>query len=483
MRSSVVGGFVLGLGLFAAGCNCGGGGVGDACDTNSDCDPGLVCDPLRNTCQLPSADAATDSGGGTSSDSGGGTSTDSGGGSSADSGGGTTTDSGPAALGDTGAACTAPGDCADTPSPGDAPLCIPDAFGFPGGYCTNTDCDIGLQDCPGSDAMCITGDMGGNLCVDICLTDTDCRPGYNCFDLGLLAGTPGSGPLACLPLCADDTDCDPGQMCDTTAFTCFTPGASVGDACDLPADCPTGSFCITEPLLGFPGGYCSADCDPSGPGGGTCPSGGTCYETDPMDPTAGTCLLDCTAGPGGGTCARAGYSCSDQLPFGGMLTSPACVPDCMSDSDCTVAGNTCEQIVGLCQPTPTNFGGPCDDASQCVGGLCLDELSSGAPFGNCVDECDPAGAATDCPSGGTCIDFSAFAGTSFGLCFQACDPLMPACRVGYDCTMNAIFPGGPACFADCDSSMQCEFGCCQTGFGGGNCVDPMPMTGPPPMCI
>jgi len=482
MRSSWLGGWtaLLTLVLTGPGCRCTGGGVGDRCSDNADCDPGLYCEPGTLTCA-----AGADGGGGGDAQADAGGTPDA----SAALDAGTDAkiaedagrpDSGPPPLGETGAPCMRDVECAPAMSAGATPFCIPELFGFPGGYCSNNTCDPGTTgECPGADALCL-GDAaaGDSNCVDGCVTDADCRPGYDCFDTGLLGGMPG-GPLACLPFCVDGSDCDAGQSCDATSFTCYTTGSSIGDPCTANADCPMGAVCIGEALLGFPGGYCFAECDPTG--GGACPTGGTCYGTDPMDATAGSCFLDCTPGPGGGTCARAGYACSDALPYGGMLSDPACVPDCSADSDCTEPAFGCEEVIGLCQPPALTFGEACDDQSGCVGGICLDEASSGEPFGLCHDECDPTMSIPgDCPAGGTCIDVSGFAGGTLGLCYPSCDPAMPDCRDGYECTTFPLTTD-EVCLANCTASSQCESGCCALNLFGGSCVDPAGT--PPPSCL
>jgi hypothetical protein len=59
----------LAAAALGAGCRCNGGGVGDACSGNDDCDPGLYCDPNASVCMVL-GDAGADSGGGGSTDAG-----------------------------------------------------------------------------------------------------------------------------------------------------------------------------------------------------------------------------------------------------------------------------------------------------------------------------------------------------------------------------------------------------------------------------
>ncbi|MEP7122803.1 MAG: PPC domain-containing protein [Byssovorax sp.] len=84
-------------------------------------------------------------------------------------------------AGVTGEPCFQSNDCAA--NQGD-PACLSDAEGFPGGYCTEF-CDLAVNDCAG-DAVCAQlGFSVHGLCLDGCLTNGDCRPGYTCQDLML----------------------------------------------------------------------------------------------------------------------------------------------------------------------------------------------------------------------------------------------------------------------------------------------------------
>ena len=53
---------VLLIAVFTPACNCGGGGVGDPCDSQEDCDPGLACDMASLTCVSITDSATTDAG-------------------------------------------------------------------------------------------------------------------------------------------------------------------------------------------------------------------------------------------------------------------------------------------------------------------------------------------------------------------------------------------------------------------------------------
>ena len=47
-----------------------------------------------------------------------------------------------------------------------------------GGYCTIKDCD---DDCPYG-STCVTFENNESFCMDRCLTQLDCRDGYECFE-------------------------------------------------------------------------------------------------------------------------------------------------------------------------------------------------------------------------------------------------------------------------------------------------------------
>jgi hypothetical protein len=86
-----------------------------------------------------------------------------------------------AGTGVTGEPCFDQGDCAA--NKGD-PVCLSDNEGFPGGYCSEF-CDLAVNDCAG-DAICAQlGFSVNGTCLDGCVTNGDCRPGYTCQDLNL----------------------------------------------------------------------------------------------------------------------------------------------------------------------------------------------------------------------------------------------------------------------------------------------------------
>ncbi|HZF51503.1 MAG TPA: hypothetical protein VE093_22760 [Polyangiaceae bacterium] len=79
--------------------------------------------------------------------------------------------------------CLAPSDCRANNTD---PVCIDEAqFGWSQGYCAEF-CDLSTNDCPAG-AVCapvINVPSGAGLCMDSCVNNADCRPGYTCVDNG-----------------------------------------------------------------------------------------------------------------------------------------------------------------------------------------------------------------------------------------------------------------------------------------------------------
>ena len=61
--------------------------------------------------------------------------------------------------------------------------CLDEYDGFPEGYCTFFGCEE-RADCSGVARACLRGAFNGNLCVELCSDDSDCREGYECEGSG-----------------------------------------------------------------------------------------------------------------------------------------------------------------------------------------------------------------------------------------------------------------------------------------------------------
>jgi hypothetical protein len=76
---------------------------------------------------------------------------------------------------DDGEACVTGADCISG-------TCLTGDEGFPSGFCTAADCES-RRDCAGVGRACLRGEFNGNLCVELCSGDADCRTGYECVGL------------------------------------------------------------------------------------------------------------------------------------------------------------------------------------------------------------------------------------------------------------------------------------------------------------
>ncbi|MEW6430961.1 MAG: hypothetical protein AB1730_05575, partial [Myxococcota bacterium] len=240
--------------------------------------------------------------------------------------------------------------------------------------------------------------------------------------------------------------------------------------------------------------------------------------TDCEDPDCNnvTCGMGCTCA----NAVRKEVNCADGLDNDGDMLS-----DC-ADADCMGAGteicndgidNTCDRAIdcgdskctGNAACANLQDGKPCLLDTQCAGGDCLDEATTGAPNGMCSNATScTVGTNAGC-NGGRCLQ-----GNTFNTCFAPCTGTgiggTGACRAGFTCfdpdtnttnNNNACVPlcssdaecaGGGSSYgcnpwrklcgnkdrglgrygAACSSGSQCETGMCFTGtdFPGGYCA-------------
>lgn len=262
--------------------------------------------------------------------------------------------------GKVGAACTKTNQC--TKAGADA-FCIEDKglFGeMPGGMCSAS-CD--LVGCP-SGSGCV--DVGLQICLDLCLANSDCRDGYDCLSI-----TSSDPRRFCFPQGSGGSQCE-GAAC-----------GRLGDECAEDDDCVKGSRCSN-----LVGGYClmnncrASDCD----------------EADEYCMCLGT--GDCAGSTIGlGKCklgvqnCRPGYACyrASSTKFG-YDDDGYCYPrSCDVDSDCREEGNACS--LELCQKSRGLCQDPCKSDGDCVGGDAC-EVSTGRCFTPCSskdDLCGPDG--------------------------------------------------------------------------------------------
>src|SRR5207245_973221 len=137
------------------------------------------------------------------------------------------------------------------------------ATAMPGGLCTYS---CSGDTCP---AGAVCADMrasgSGMLCSKACTAQADCRSGYTCC--------PGFG--ACVPA----ANCPPQQR---------PASADLGKACGAGCNTASGEICAGDPNPEFPGGACTAACNPNDQT--TCPANGKCVSTS----TGSFCFPSCT---------------------------------------------------------------------------------------------------------------------------------------------------------------------------------------------
>lgn len=299
-----------------------------------------------------------------------------------------------AAVGDS---CTTDADC------GAGATCLTD--GFPGGLCT-AECS-GSVACPdGSLCASLAADASTAYCAVSCNSDADCRNGYTCNSIGV-----------CNPPTGGSTETDTGTSTDGGADTTPPSAPNIGAPCTAATECaaPGGleALCLTEPN-GFPGGTCSAACEPTG--ANTCGDGAACLPTS----VGGRCVSACTAE----TTCRDSYECCN---FG---AGALCLPNGLLAS-CTAPAPTPVDN----RPAPGDIAAPCVDDTECTAGpgpICFSQFGPGL----CTSSCS---ADADCGDNGVCGD---------------------------------VGGGQTFCFRNCTADTDCavDFVCCDVG-GASVCLD------------
>jgi serine protease len=112
-----------------------------------------------------------------------------------------------------------------------------------------------------------------------------------------------------------------------------TPTLVVGSPCALDTDCLDGGRCVK----GYPGGYCTRDCNTQ-----SCPAGSKCYLVDPAT-NSRACIQTCTGPNAGQSNCRSSYVCYDDEEGGGQ-----CLPNCTALNVCLGTSLTC-RADGYCR--------------------------------------------------------------------------------------------------------------------------------------
>ena len=294
----------------------------------------------------------------------------------------------------------------------------------------------------------------------------------------------------CLKPCDRTADCRAGYACtasigaQTLSTKSCVPGnenAHPGDACTNSGQCQVGGYCLSEGNEGYPGGYCSLQCNPAT--ANSCGAGSVCAGyTDGNGHRQGTCTKACDTD---GMC-RTGYVC-DTHWAGGTLQSPACLPGTRAD---VAVGASCANQGGcpvgwFCLREPDGFpGGYCSRSCATGQPACPGDSFCGTDFQICLDGC---AADSECRSPRyKCSATLLGAPTPH----HTCAPYLPSAHVGdtcatlADCTLGGyciperdqngdptLFTGG-YCSLPCQNNTQCpaQSFCQSFGSAGSGCV-------------
>ncbi len=321
-------------------------------------------------------------------------------------------------------------------------------------YCESCSEDV---QCGSSADRCIRDDqLGRSFCGKACTTDADCDAASTCQDkLGgktcwpanatceALAGyNPDSGQT-----CAADADCTDGsdQVCDQVQQLCVArvPTCPFGQVCDrdtvtCTAACTTDDECNLDPdCENTPCRCTNNQCTPIAlcRDNSDCEAGKVCViEPGQTDGECGTACAADTDCPQGSVCTDLG-------------TRRACMPGCLSSSDCTLAqncsGGRCvtgcqvDDVCELCQRcAPINpqvnecrgigsvycqtCAAPADGCQPATGTQYCCDMDSGAGIaGYLGQDCST----TACPRGFQCFAISDIFGTVLA---QNCFPFEPS---------------------------------------------------------
>ncbi len=364
-------------------------------------------------------------------------------------------------------------------------FCVPDANGWPEGYClaggpeNAGGCDPDLPaSCPDGSTCQYGGvdDEGRThyYCFKDCaITDRNpwdtsscgCRDGYECDLLDEVCG-PGCTTVNKQDDCCQywaDTNGDfindgaaefediPGctVMCNEDAYRCANPGdpdAAWGDACTFNQDCPVEGVCLRErdrdgdpdtPEHFFADGYCTRfGCDLDGR---ECETRDDCRNLGSDADPAWLCTKTCEVAPEGAD----------------MWTHRPCGDDygCYADStDPDAAMN------GFCW-TPGRYN---DVRTQNIGEACLADADCYSPFGQglCLEEQGGSGWL-----GGTCIMLACDFPGMEGLCNEADDNLCEQIGGLGWCIDRCTDPGGG--FGVAAGCRDDNYACYAADAGGG----------------
>ncbi|MBX3271865.1 MAG: hypothetical protein KF729_16475 [Sandaracinaceae bacterium] len=227
-------------------------------------------------------------------------------------------------------------------------------------------------------------------------------------------------------------------------------GVAYGAACGPSVPCAAGLACLDDPR--FPGGYCTATCEP-----GACGAGASC-DTSSAPPI---CLAACE----GASDCRDGYQC----------WRGTCRPRCRVDADCGDAA-TCAAD-GRCDGVECVNDADCGPTRVCRASACVeppprpDAGPGGSPAGTpCArdDECEGR-VCLPAALGGVCSLPCARAEDCFVFPTEAGCSALAAPGAPTVCVLAP--PGGGAIGAPCRADEECLARVCQDGQCSEACGD------------
>ncbi len=297
-----------------------------------------------------------------------------------------------------GAECTRGSEC-------EAGSCLGTSDGFPGGYCSEPNCND-VRTCPGGSYCLFSSASNRSICLAYCEEQSDCRDNYVCQPV---YGTPHS---LCSPRCNLSNACPDQTQCDTESGKCVLRECDPdeADSCDTTA---SGRICYPDSRnLTTKGGLCLSTCDPKSP---DCNAGDVCQPL-PEDPANK-----------------------------GICTPPGC----KATADCR-AGAVCKDSV--CQPPAR-----CDDA-----GACADDTTAcvGGPGGQCMPKCPSEGSCSDAHAGLVCAQNVA----ASPVCLPEGSFPGSACRADKNSPCDSVRAGNGSAEMVCENN-TCLVACSAGGDG------------------
>jgi len=357
-------------------------------------------------------------------------------------------------------------DCIDE----DFPNCDPES-GLCRGRCPDTACPEGMINCT-TDGECFGPCTAHIQCIDPDMPNCDLDPGSPTVGVCLepcLSGDDCESPLfpncdpspgTCQPPCEDNEDCpEETPRCETSTGLCFLPGC-VDDAGCSPPETVCEDFSCVPGCEGHEDCAAAERCD--------LVDEGHLNHCEPRD-----CLSDAD-------CTAAGQVCdTDGLadPRGGGY----CTAGCATAYDCGQDGYDCDAGTGRCSPHDYgDIGADC--AGGCHSGFCLADAGNLCTGFCCRQE--------DCPVGWGCWPVDDGSGEERMV--DACVPLEPTagtrrvgeiCLDGTDCRSGVCTDTRCAetCCTDADCAPFADTYCAVSYTNGQTGCAPLPATGNNPL--